>query len=369
MSRTGFRLLDPVKSLRQLVDFVRQLHDREALLPRERQRRFLGGEGFVAWPGPAVADFIAPVRRPQPDAPGGFVIDDRIVTLADIACPILSVVGEVDEIAPAPPCGRSSAPHRGPRSTSCRCAPATSGSSSGAPRRTPPGRSSRAGRAGAPATASFRSRCAALPTRSRSRTPPGSAPGWGSGSSSPRASEAGRRARSPGPRHARSAAPGCSPRRSPGSSRGWLGWGAWSRELAISLGLLLDEQARRAPDADVLPVRGPRVLARGGQPPGRHRGPRPDLARDPPGRARRRADEHPPERVSPVVAALNRLGAVAVLMRPDGDRRPRGRARAGARGSSPTRSWPAGPREAQPDGAEVMVLGGGGEDRATSAPA
>ena len=58
MSRTGFRLLDPVKSLRQQVDFVRQLHDREALLPRERQRRFLMGEGWVAWPGPALADFI-----------------------------------------------------------------------------------------------------------------------------------------------------------------------------------------------------------------------------------------------------------------------------------------------------------------------
>ena len=58
MSRTGFRLLDPVKSLRQQVDFVRQLHDREALLPRERQRRFLMGEGWVAWPGPALADFM-----------------------------------------------------------------------------------------------------------------------------------------------------------------------------------------------------------------------------------------------------------------------------------------------------------------------
>ncbi|HEY5318125.1 MAG TPA: acyl-CoA synthetase, partial [Solirubrobacteraceae bacterium] len=44
-SSAGFRLLDPVKSLRARVDFILQLHDREALLPRERQRRFLGGEG------------------------------------------------------------------------------------------------------------------------------------------------------------------------------------------------------------------------------------------------------------------------------------------------------------------------------------
>ena len=51
MSRTGFRLLDPAKSLRQRLDFLRQLHDREALLPRERQRRFLRGR--AGSPGPA----------------------------------------------------------------------------------------------------------------------------------------------------------------------------------------------------------------------------------------------------------------------------------------------------------------------------
>ena len=32
---------------------------------------------------------------------GGFVVDGRLLSLADIACPILSVVGTVDEIAPA----------------------------------------------------------------------------------------------------------------------------------------------------------------------------------------------------------------------------------------------------------------------------
>ena len=35
-----------------------QLHDREALLPRERQRRFLEADGWVAWPGPALAEFL-----------------------------------------------------------------------------------------------------------------------------------------------------------------------------------------------------------------------------------------------------------------------------------------------------------------------
>ncbi len=102
MSRTGFRLLDPVKALRQRVDFVRQLHDREALLPRERQRRFLMGEGWVAWPGPAVADFMRQFIAHNRMLQGGFVIEDSTVTLADIGCPVLTVVGEVDEIAPTP---------------------------------------------------------------------------------------------------------------------------------------------------------------------------------------------------------------------------------------------------------------------------
>ena len=101
MSRMGFRMLDPVKAARQQLDFVRQLHDRDALLPRERQRRFLQADGWVAWPGPALADFLKQFVAHNRMLEGGFVIDERLVTLADIECPILIVVGEVDEIAPA----------------------------------------------------------------------------------------------------------------------------------------------------------------------------------------------------------------------------------------------------------------------------
>jgi putative long chain acyl-CoA synthase len=101
-SRTGFRLLDPVKSLRSRIDFILRLHDREALLPREGQRRFLEADGWVAWPGPAMADFLAQFIAHNRMLEGGFTIEDRLVTLADIDCPILSVVGTVDEIAPPP---------------------------------------------------------------------------------------------------------------------------------------------------------------------------------------------------------------------------------------------------------------------------
>jgi putative long chain acyl-CoA synthase len=100
-SRNGFRMLDPIKSARSRVEFLMQLHDREALLPREGQRRFLEGDGWVAWPGPAMADFLRQFIAHNRMLEGGFVIGNRLLTLADIRSPILSVVGTVDEIAPA----------------------------------------------------------------------------------------------------------------------------------------------------------------------------------------------------------------------------------------------------------------------------
>ncbi len=101
LSSTGFRLLDPVKSIRSRVEFVLQVHDREALLPRERQRRFLGGEGFIAWSGPAVAELLNQVVVHNRMLAGGFVIGEEAVTRADITGPVFDVVGTVDSIAPA----------------------------------------------------------------------------------------------------------------------------------------------------------------------------------------------------------------------------------------------------------------------------
>ncbi|GAA3187036.1 acyl-CoA synthetase [Rhodococcus baikonurensis] len=98
MARTGFQLLDPVKTLKMRVDFLLQLHDREALLPREQQRRFLATEGWVAWSGPAVAELLKQFIVHNRMMTGGFVIKDQLVSLAEITCPILAFVGEVDDI-------------------------------------------------------------------------------------------------------------------------------------------------------------------------------------------------------------------------------------------------------------------------------
>ncbi|MEU1982841.1 AMP-binding protein [Nocardia sp. NPDC019395] len=98
MVRIGFQMLDPVKTAKARIDFLRQLHDREALLPKERQRRFLSSEGWIGYAGPAAADLLKQFVVHNRMMVGGFVIRDQPISLNDLKCPILAFVGEVDEI-------------------------------------------------------------------------------------------------------------------------------------------------------------------------------------------------------------------------------------------------------------------------------
>lgn len=99
VTSTGFKMMSARKELSQATDFLRKLHDRNALERRESRRLFLGGEGFVAWPGPALRQFVDEVIVKNRMASGGLVIDGRPVTLADIECPILAFVGTRDDMA------------------------------------------------------------------------------------------------------------------------------------------------------------------------------------------------------------------------------------------------------------------------------
>jgi putative long chain acyl-CoA synthase len=98
LARTGFHMLDPLKTAKARLDFLRQLHDREALLPREQQRRFLESEGWIAWSGPAVSELLKQFIAHNRMMTGGFAIGGQLVTLTDITCPVLAFVGEVDDI-------------------------------------------------------------------------------------------------------------------------------------------------------------------------------------------------------------------------------------------------------------------------------
>ncbi|MFG1934204.1 acyl-CoA synthetase [Mycobacterium sp. NPDC048908] len=98
LARTGFQMLDPVKTAQSRLEFLRQLHDREALLSREQQRRFLASDGWIAWSGPAIAELLKQFIAHNRMMSGGFSIHGDLVTLSDIDCPVLAVVGEVDDI-------------------------------------------------------------------------------------------------------------------------------------------------------------------------------------------------------------------------------------------------------------------------------
>jgi putative long chain acyl-CoA synthase len=99
-TRIGFQLMDPIKTVQQRIDFARRLYDREALQKREGMRRFMGGEGWTAFPGPALADLLKQLVAQNRLLQGGLVINEQTVTLADITCPILAFVGTSDSIAP-----------------------------------------------------------------------------------------------------------------------------------------------------------------------------------------------------------------------------------------------------------------------------
>ena len=98
MVRLGFKMLSPAKSVQGRVQFLLALHNRDALLPRERQRRFLDETGWTAYSGPAIAELLEQFVTHNRMLEGGFVIDDRLVTLADIDRPVLTFVGATDTI-------------------------------------------------------------------------------------------------------------------------------------------------------------------------------------------------------------------------------------------------------------------------------
>lgn len=110
LSRTGlpgwaagglFRWVDPVLAVKTQLQYFSALRDREALLPREKQRRYLSKEGWITFPGPAIAEVMETMTNER-FVRGGLVFGERTSTLADITCPILIFTGQYDGFAPAP---------------------------------------------------------------------------------------------------------------------------------------------------------------------------------------------------------------------------------------------------------------------------
>ena len=97
--QTAFNWMTPHRTVRDDLSFLLALHDRESLLPREPQRKFLKTGAWVSYAGPAFAELVG-IMADNRFLDGGVVIADRTASLSDITCPILVFVGEADVLAP-----------------------------------------------------------------------------------------------------------------------------------------------------------------------------------------------------------------------------------------------------------------------------
>lgn len=95
----GFKLASPRQELRHFLLMLRLLDDEEELKRLEPTRRFLGGEGFIAWPGPALRSFVDDFVVHNRMMSGGFVIAGQTVSLADLTVPVLYFRGRRDDFA------------------------------------------------------------------------------------------------------------------------------------------------------------------------------------------------------------------------------------------------------------------------------
>ncbi|MFW0796795.1 alpha/beta fold hydrolase [Gordonia sp. CPCC 205515] len=93
-----FNWSNPPRTIKNDLDFLLALHDRDALLPREPQRKFLKHGAWLGWPGPAIEELVAALSERRL-VDGGIVIGDRTVALADLTCPVLAFIGESDTFA------------------------------------------------------------------------------------------------------------------------------------------------------------------------------------------------------------------------------------------------------------------------------
>lgn len=98
-SSLGFKLMSPTQEIRYLRMMLGILDDREALERLEPMRRFLGGEGFVAWPGPAFRTFVDDMIVHNRMMSGGLVVGGKTVSLAAINIPVLAFYGARDQFA------------------------------------------------------------------------------------------------------------------------------------------------------------------------------------------------------------------------------------------------------------------------------
>lgn len=93
-----FRAISWRKRLRTTLDTWRHVNDRAHLVRTEPLRRYLGGEGFIAWAGPALEDFTEDFVVHNRLVRGGFFVCGERHALTELRVPILTFLGTYDDL-------------------------------------------------------------------------------------------------------------------------------------------------------------------------------------------------------------------------------------------------------------------------------
>jgi polyhydroxyalkanoate synthase len=93
----GFKLLDPVGSLKGYWNLISQLHDREFVAQHANQAAFI--DSLEAYPGGALRDWFASIWLENETANGHFKVGKAVANFKEIACPVLGIAGKTDNLA------------------------------------------------------------------------------------------------------------------------------------------------------------------------------------------------------------------------------------------------------------------------------
>jgi len=99
--RRFLRFVDPGRTTQRRVDFVVRLRDRDGRLPREGSRRLLQADRSFAFPGPALIAAGRAFAAQNAVLAGPLPVAGDPVGLDDLTVPVLAVDGAADAIAPA----------------------------------------------------------------------------------------------------------------------------------------------------------------------------------------------------------------------------------------------------------------------------
>ena len=93
----GFKLLDPVGSLKGYWSLLTQLHDREYVAQHANQAAFI--DSLEAYPGGAIRDWFCSVWLENELSRGEFKVGNDLARFENIQAPVLAIAGKSDNLA------------------------------------------------------------------------------------------------------------------------------------------------------------------------------------------------------------------------------------------------------------------------------